>query len=54
MGVVYQSVKKGVGDGRIPYHLVPVLHGKLARDDGRCRAVPVLDDFEKVSPFWVR
>ena len=33
--------------------LVPVLHRKLARNDGRRRAVPVLDDFEKVPPFGV-
>ncbi len=53
MGVVNKSVEKGIGDSGVAYDLMPVLDGELARHDGRCRAVPVLDHFQEVLPFLV-
>jgi hypothetical protein len=53
MGVVDQSVEDGVGDGGVADLLVPVIHRKLADDDGGGMTVPLLDNLQKVSSFGV-
>jgi len=53
MGVVYQTVEDGVGDGGVADLLVPVIHGKLAGDDGGGMAVSFFKDLQEVSSFGV-
>jgi len=43
VGVVHQSAKEGLSNGRVPYDLMPVLHRELARDDSRGTPVPVFN-----------
>jgi hypothetical protein len=51
MGAVHQSVKYGIGDGRIADVRVPVLDRELAGDDGRHTAVTIVNDFQKILPL---
>ena len=50
-----RSVQKPIADGvrlvRIPYEPVPVLHGKLTRDERGPTLGTILDHFHEVSPF---
>ena len=47
-----QAVEDGVSDRGIADALVPMINGKLGSHDGRCAAVPVLDDLQELSALW--
>jgi len=47
--IVNETVENGVGDGWVGDHLVPVIDGNLAGNDGGATLVPVIDDLEKVA-----
>jgi len=53
VGVVNQSVKERVGDGRVAYHLMPVLHRQLTGNDGGRRTIPVFHHFQEVPPLRI-
>ena len=42
MGIVNEAIHDGV--------LMPTVHGKLGRDDGRASPISLLEDFEEVMP----
>lgn len=49
MGVVDEPVQDGVGQGRVPDGLVPMLDRELTGDDGRASAMSVLEDLKQVA-----
>ena len=46
-------VQDGIGNGRVADMVMPVLNGKLTRNEGGSCTVAVLDNFQKVSSFGV-
>jgi len=48
---VDDAVEDSIGVGRLADHLVPRLHGKLARDQRRAAAVALLDDLHQIAPL---
>jgi hypothetical protein len=48
---VDQAVEDGVGKGGIPDHVVPMLKGELAGDEGGLAACAVFDDFQEIAAF---
>lgn len=48
-----KAVEDGVGEGRIADHVVPVIDGHLAGDDGGSFLVAVLDDFQEIAALLV-
>src|SRR3989344_2891403 len=48
-GGVDEAVEDGVGQGRIADHLVPLLDGDLAGDEGGSAAVAILEDFQEID-----
>ena len=44
-----EPVENGVGNGGIGDHLVPVIDGDLASDDGGAALMPVVHDLEKIA-----
>jgi len=54
MGLMYQTIADGVGQGRIGEIVVPVAWLELAGNDCRSSAVTVFQDLEKIAPFRVR
>ena len=44
-----EPVENGVGNGGIGDHLVPVIDGDLAGDDGGAALMAVVDDLEKIA-----
>jgi hypothetical protein len=53
VGVVYEAVEDGVGEGGIADQAVPFVDGQLARDEGGFATMPVIEDLEEV-PALVR
>ncbi len=53
VGVVDKAVEDGIGDRWIADHVVPVIDGHLAGDDGRSLLVAVLDDLQEIAPLLV-
>jgi hypothetical protein len=53
IGIVYEAIEDGVGDGRISDDLVPSVDRNLAGDDGRAPLVAILDDLEEVTTLIV-
>jgi len=51
--IVHEPVQRGICDGRIADHVVPVFDGHLADDDGGSLLVSVLDDLQEVAPLLV-
>ena len=49
MGIVYEAVKDGVGDGWVGDHLVPVLYIYLAGHDRAAASVPIIEDLQKFA-----
>lgn len=47
MGIVYEPVEDGIGDGGIGDGLMPGSHRELTGDDCGSRAVPVIEDLEE-------
>ena len=48
MRVVNEAIEDGVRIGRIADHLVPLLDGKLAGDEGRAAAIALFEDFKQI------
>ena len=48
-----EAIEDGVGQRRIADHVIPVIDGHLAGDDGRPLLVAVLDDFHEIAPLLV-
>jgi len=48
-----QAVEDGAGEGRIADHVVPVIDGHLARDDGGSLLIAVLDDLQEIAALPV-
>ena len=46
---VHESVEDGVGEGRIPDDVVPVLDGELAGDHSGADAIAVFGNLEQVA-----
>ncbi len=53
VGVVDKAVEDCIGDRRIADHVIPVIDGHLASDDGRSLLVAVLDDLQEIAPLLV-
>ena len=53
VSVMNHPVQDGISDGRISDMIMPVFDRELAGNEGRDIAVPIFDDFEKVSSFRV-
>jgi hypothetical protein len=53
MGVVYEAVEDGIGNGRIADLLAPVVHRELTGDKGGGMAMPLFDHLQEVSSFRV-
>jgi hypothetical protein len=50
MRIVNEAIHDGVGVSGIVDDLMPTVHGKLGRDDGRASPISLLEDFEEVMP----
>ncbi len=50
---MHEPVEDGVPEGGVADHLVPVLHGELARDQGGAPSGTLLDEFEEIASFPV-
>jgi len=50
---VNQAIEDGVGEGRIADHVVPVIDGHLARDDGGSLLIAILDDLQEIAALLV-
>ena len=46
-----EAVENGVGDCRVADGLMPLIDRQLAGDDGGCLSVPILEDFQQVTPL---
>ena len=53
MGIVDDAIENGVGDSRLPDHVVPGGHGKLGGDQRGFPAVAFLEDFEQVETLLI-
>lgn len=53
VGIVNETVEDGIGDRWTADHVVPVIDGHLAGDDGRSLLVAVLDDLQEIAPLLV-
>ncbi len=53
MRVVHQPVEDRIAEGGIADHLVPVLDGELARDEGGAPPGALLDELQEIAPFAV-
>lgn len=49
VGVVHQAVEDDVGQGGVADHVVPLLDGDLAGDEGGAAAVAVLENLQEVD-----
>ena len=54
VSIVNQPVHNGIGDGRVPDMIMPMINRELAGDEGGCAAAAVFDEFQKISPFSIR
>ena len=52
MGVVNETVQDGVAQGGVADDIVPMFDRNLAGDDGRGATVAIIEDLQKVAPFW--
>ena len=48
-----QAVEDGIGQRRIADGGMPVRYRQLAGDEGRAAAMPVIDDFQQITPAFV-
>ncbi|MFK4667211.1 hypothetical protein ABIF76_008124, partial [Bradyrhizobium ottawaense] len=48
MGIVDEAIEHGVGIGGISNEQMPLVHGKLAGDDGGAMTVAIFEDFQEV------
>ncbi len=53
MGMVDQPVEDGIAKCRIADHLVPVIDGELAGDEGGAATDAVLDQLQEIAAFPV-
>lgn len=53
VGVVDEAIQHGVGDRWISNHIVPVVHGDLAGNDGRALLVAILDNLQEIASLLV-
>ena len=53
MGVVNEAVEDGVAEGGVADHVVPVLQGELAGDEGGAPAVAVVEDLQEIAALGV-
>lgn len=48
-----QAIQDGIGQGRIPDLGVPFIHRELSGDESGTKAVPIFEEFQKVSALFV-
>ena len=48
-----QAVENRISQCRVADGLMPMLHGQLASDNGGAGDVPVIEDFEQVTPAFI-
>ncbi len=53
VGVVDKAIQHGVGDRGISNHIVPVVHGDLAGNDGRALLVAIFDNLQEIASLLV-
>ncbi len=51
MSIVNEAVQNRVTEGGIADDVVPGFHGNLARDDGRCATMAIVEDLQEVAAF---
>lgn len=49
VSIVNEAVKNRVAERGIPDYVVPVFHGDLAGDDGRCATMAIVEDLQEVA-----
>jgi len=54
VGIVHQAVEDRIGHSGVADHLVPLVDGKLAGDQGGPRAVAIIDDFQELAVDFPR
>ena len=50
---MHEPVEDRIPEGGVADHLVPVLDGELARDEGGAPPGALLDEFQQIAPFAV-
>ncbi len=53
IGVVNEAIQNSVCDRGISNHIVPVVHGDLAGNNGRALLVAILDNLKKIASLLV-
>lgn len=53
VGIVYDAVENGVGNGGFADHVMPLGDGELCGDQGRFPAVTFLEDFEEIETLLI-
>jgi len=49
-----EAVQDCIAEGGVTDDIVPMFHGDLAGDDGRCPTMAIIKELEKVAPFgWI-
>lgn len=51
VSIVNEAVQNCVTEGGIADDVMPVFHGNLAGDDGRCATMAIVEDLQEVAPF---
>ncbi len=51
MSIMNEAVQDGVAEGGVTDDVVPMFHGDLAGDDGRCATMAIIKELQKVAPF---
>ena len=54
VSIVNQPIHNGIGDGRVPDMIMPMIHRELAGDEGGRTPTSLFDHFEQISPFGIR
>jgi len=53
VGAVDEAIEDGVGECRIADHVVPMIDGHLAGDDGGSLLIAIFDDLEEIAALLV-
>ena len=49
--VVNEPVEDGIGKGWVAYGFMPLIHGRLACEDGGSAALAIFENFQKIATF---
>ena len=52
VSVVNEAIQDGVAEGWVANNIVPMFNRDLAGDDGGGATVAIIEDLQKVAPFW--